>query len=177
MVTIWFESHATTLDNEQKLASGWYDVDLSERGHKEAQELAKRCASRNIQVVFSSDLQRAVKTVQPFVAQANVPFYTDERLRECNYGDLTRHSKTEIDNLRFTRVSDSYPNGESYTDCLKRVVEFLCELKANFDGKTVLIVGHRATQYGLENRINRKPLPEVARQKWTWQPGWKYELK
>ena len=43
--------------------------------------------------------------------------------------------------------------------------------------KKVMIIGHRATQYGLENLILGKPLEEVIPALWSWQPGWKYILK
>lgn len=33
MVTIIFEMHSTSLDNEKHLASGWNDVELSELGN------------------------------------------------------------------------------------------------------------------------------------------------
>lgn len=33
--------HGTTTDNEQKISSGWYDVELSETGVQQAKDLAK----------------------------------------------------------------------------------------------------------------------------------------
>ncbi|NCO25008.1 hypothetical protein GW901_00575 [Candidatus Parcubacteria bacterium] len=38
MVTIIFEAHGTTLDNEAHLASGHYDIVLSPLGEKQAKE-------------------------------------------------------------------------------------------------------------------------------------------
>ena len=31
-MTLWFETHATSVDNEARLASGWYDAALSALG-------------------------------------------------------------------------------------------------------------------------------------------------
>lgn len=39
MVTIIFESHSTTLDNEAHLSSGQFDVGLSELGIKQSKEV------------------------------------------------------------------------------------------------------------------------------------------
>jgi hypothetical protein len=50
-------------------------------------------------------------------------------------------------------------------------------LKANFDGKTILIIGHRATHYGVEYFAQGKKLEEVIQEHWQWQPGWKYTLE
>jgi len=47
MVTIIFESHGTTTDNEKNLASGWADVELSELGIKQSQEMGERYAQEN----------------------------------------------------------------------------------------------------------------------------------
>ena len=53
---------------------------------------------------------------------------------------------------------------------------FIDELKQNYDGKTVLVVGHRATQYALDHFILGKPMDEIVSAKFKWQPGWEYEL-
>lgn len=176
MITIWFEPHATSLDNEAKRASGWNDVDLSEDGLKQAVAMVNRNRERGIKAIFTSDLQRAVKTAIPTADKLQLPIYPDYRLRECDYGDLTQHSKEEVDSEKPQRISTSFPNGESYEECMQRMHAFLDYLKTNFDGKTVLIIGHRATHYGLDNYILKMPLDQCVTQHWTWQPGWKYEL-
>jgi len=40
-----------------------------------------------------------------------------------------------------------------------------------------MIIGHRATQYGLEHWIKGVPIKDVVTASWKWQPGWKYELE
>ena len=40
-----------------------------------------------------------------------------------------------------------------------------------------MVIGHRATQYGLEHWINGIPLEKVISAPWQWQPGWEYQLK
>ncbi|MEK7142787.1 MAG: phosphoglycerate mutase family protein [Patescibacteria group bacterium] len=42
MIEILFEPHGTTIDNEQKRASGHFDVELSDLGKKQAKELGER---------------------------------------------------------------------------------------------------------------------------------------
>lgn len=176
MITIWFEPHSITTDNEANLASGWNDVDLSDEGLKRLiEQWPPRYEERKIDVIFSSDLQRAYKCGALIANQQKIPMYIDERLRECNYGSLTHHPKSQIDALKKESISVAFPEGESYEDCMKRMKNFLEYLKANFDGKTVMIVGHRATQYGLEHHINGKPLVTCVTEPWTYQPGWRYE--
>jgi len=177
MIKIIFEAHSTTLDNEAKLSSGWNDVDLSELGMRQSQELKDRYESIDIDVIFSSDLQRAVKTAVPLAADKHIPIYPDVRLRECNYGDLTQAPKHEVDTQKADRIDQPFPGGESYQQCADRIKDFLEWLKASFDGKTVVIIGHRATQYGLEHHLKGKDLKTCVTEPWAYQQGWEYELK
>ncbi|PIR96685.1 MAG: hypothetical protein COT91_05485 [Candidatus Doudnabacteria bacterium CG10_big_fil_rev_8_21_14_0_10_41_10] len=53
---------------------------------------------------------------------------------------------------------------------------FLLDLLKKYDGKTVLIIGHRATQYALEYFINKTLLRQAVTTPWAWRPGWEYRL-
>ena len=176
MVTIIFESHSTSTDNETKQASGWSDVDLSETGKKQAIELIGRSEDRKLDAIFTSDMQRAYKTAVPAAQNLHLPIYVDRRLRECDYGDLTQHDKHIVENLKPEKVKDPFPGGESYTQCMYRMKSFLGWLQENFDNKTVMIIGHRATQYGLEHHIEGKSILQCVTDPWSWQPGWTYKL-
>lgn len=55
--------------------------------------------------------------------------------------------------------------------------DFLNDLIKKYDGKKILIIGHRATQYGLEHWIKEIPLKKVIPAPWKWQPGWIYKLE
>ena len=64
MVTkITYFVHGTTIDNEQELATGWLSGELSEVGIKQANELGKLVSNKHFDVVFCSDLQRAIDSV------------------------------------------------------------------------------------------------------------------
>ena len=179
MITLWFEPHGTTPDNEAKLASGWNDVDLSERGLREAQELVARAKERGVSAIFCSDLQRAVKTAVPTANALHIPVYPDARLRECDYGEMTGQPSSRIEAERSLRMDTPFPGGESYRQCMERMRSFYDELKQNFEGKTVLIIGHRATHYGVEVFCADQTLEQCIADgaHWKWQPGWLYEVK
>lgn len=176
MVTIIFEAHSTTIDNEAHRASGWVDVDLSELGRKQCIELKDRYKDAQIDAIFTSDLQRAVKSGVPLATELKIGLYPDERLRECNYGELDGGDKSVVDEQKKDRINKPFPSGESYEGCMKRMGGFLDYLRANFDGKTVMVIGHRATQYGLEHHINGKDILTCVTEPWAWQPGWTYQL-
>ena len=100
----------------------------------------------------------------------------DWRLRECNYGDMNGYNKNQIEEMKFVSILKPYPNGESYSDCLKRMEQFLTDLKQKYDGQSILIIGHRATQYGLECICLGKTLEDVVMAPWLWQEEWNYKL-
>ncbi len=176
VVKITFEAHSTTYDNETKKSSGWYDVELSPLGLEQSKELGVRRRSMGYDAVFCSDLQRSYKSAQIAFEGLNVPIIKDKRLRECDYGDLTQAPSVEVEGQKLSRISTPFPNGESYQDTTQRMAYFINDLKQNYDGKKVLIIGHRATQYGLDNIISKIPLETLVAAKFKWQPGWEYEL-
>lgn len=176
MVIIIFESHSTTLDNESHLASGHNDVELSSLGEQQAKELGERYKDQEFDVIFCSDLQRSYSTAE--IAFGNrFPIIKDKRLRECDYGDLTRHPSEEVEPQKVDHITEPFPNGESYEQTSKRIKDFLEDLRKNYDKKRVMIIGHRATQYGLEHWINGIDLKILVTAPFKWQPGWVYLLK
>ena len=176
MVEIVFESHSTSLDNEKHLSSGWNDIELSPLGIEQAKDLGERRKDEKFDAIFCSDLQRSYKTAE--IAFGNkFPIIRDKRLKECDYGDLTQHPSEQVDPEKPKRIIIPFPNGESYEQASQRMKDFLFFLAKNYQGKKVMIIGHRATQYGLEHWIKGIPLGEVIPAPWKWQPGWIYRLE
>jgi len=179
MITLIFEAHGTTIDNENHLSSGWYDDELSELGKKQSEEMGERYKNDQLDAIFCSDLKRAVQSAEIAFKDRNIPIIPDERLRECNYGELNHHPETEVNPQKIHHIVTPFPNGESYEDTLTRVKSFLEYLLSKYDGKRVMVIDHRATQYGLEYWINGISLHDsiTNHEKWKWQPGWTYTLK
>lgn len=189
MTTIIFEAHGTTFDNEQGLASGHNDVNLSPLGEEQARELGQRYAhssssldpglrrdDKYLDAVFCSDLSRAYHTAEIAFKGRSVPIIQDARLRECDYGEWTQRPSKGVEAERINRITVPFPGGESYAQTSMRMLKFLNETSQKYDGKTIMIIGHRATQYGLERWINAVPLKESVTVPWSWQPGWTYHL-
>jgi 2,3-bisphosphoglycerate-dependent phosphoglycerate mutase len=175
-LVVVFETHATSLDNEIGLASGWFDVALSATGEQQARLLGVRRRDDNLATVFCSDLIRAFRTAEIAFGDRALPIVRDARLRECDYGMFTRRSVLEIETQRAAHVSVPFPNGESYEQVVERVSEWLTEATIRFSGRTVLVIGHRATHYALEHLVRHVPLDDAVSTTWRWQPGWTYRV-
>jgi alpha-ribazole phosphatase/probable phosphoglycerate mutase len=173
VVTIIFEAHATSVDNEAQLASGWADVPLSPVGEEQARDLGARYVGHAFDAIYCSDLQRSYRTAELAFRDA-YPIVHDARLRECNYGDLNRAPASEVTLRKLAAVTTPFPNGESYEDAARRIRDFLDDLT---DENSIMIIGHRATQYGLEHALRGVALEDAIRAPWQWQPGWTYELR
>lgn len=172
-----FETHATSLDNEAGLASGWFDVALSSTGEAQARALGARRRDDLLAVVFCSDLSRSFRTAEIAFGDRSMTIIRDARLRECDYGDLTRQPTSAIEARRLRHLVEPFPNGESYQQVVERVGGWLAESTRYFDAGTVLVIGHRATHYALEHLLNGVTLHDAVTSPWTWRPGWTYHFR
>ena len=172
MTTVVYETHSTSEHNEAGIATGWLGGALSTAGRAQAIELGERRRDDGIELVVASDLWRAVETAAIAFEGSGIPLRVDWRLRECDYGRLTAMPRTVLDEQRVRRVDEPWPGGESWRQAVARVSSFLDEVR----GKRVLLIGHVATRWALDHRVNGRPLEELAAEEFDWQPGWEYEL-
>ncbi len=172
---IYFATHATSLDNELEISSGWHDVGLSDLGKKQAAELKQHFWNIKIEQIFCSDLKRAYETAQIAFGDTH-KIIRDQRLRELNYGDYNGKPTAIVGPLQKQHFETPFPNGESYEQAEQRMHQFLQEIKEKYPEQTILIIGHRATHYGLDTFTGRRTLEEGVNEKFIWQPYWKYEL-
>lgn len=174
---IMYFVHGTTYDNATKKCSGWKQVDLNELGREQAANLGKINSNITFDIVFTSDLIRAIDSAN--IAFPNALKIQDKRLRECNYGVLDGKDKNLI--IYEDHIDIPFPNGESLKDVEKRIREFIYDVKENYSGKTIGIVAHRATQLALEVITKNITWKETIKNDWRktgdWQPGWRYNIK
>jgi broad specificity phosphatase PhoE len=176
-VSIVYETHAITTDNESGVATGWLPGELSDSGLKSAREMGERRRDDAIDVIYVSDLKRALDTVDVAFEGSRIPVRVDERLRECNYGRLNGHPREELDRERATHVEVPWPEGESYLDVIDRTRTLLDDINAEWDGRRVLLVGHSANRWALEYLLEGRDLPDLVVADFDWQPGWEYVLE
>jgi 2,3-bisphosphoglycerate-dependent phosphoglycerate mutase len=175
-IELVFETHSTTVDNEQGRATGWLPGELSGQGRMQARDLGNRRRNDNIATVFSSDLARAVETVSIAFSGSAIPVLYDWRLRECDYGQQNGMPAAEMHRRRHEHLDDPYPGGESWRQAVTRVGRFLGDLPLRWEGRRVLVVGHVATRWGLDHFIGGEPLEDLIAADFTWREGWDYVL-
>ena len=176
MLEIIFETHSISLDNERGIATGWNDGALSEAGKRAAQELGLRHRAQPPSAVFTSDLGRAVETAEIAFGATDIPIVRDPRLRECNYGELNGTPVERIEAERAAHISTPFPGGQSYRQVVEAMEDFLSEIVERWRGTRVVLIGHSATRWALDNLVNGVPLEESVTAPFDWQPGWRYVL-
>ncbi len=178
-VNITYFVHGTTTDNEKDISSGWYDVELSDLGVRQSTELRDKIKDKKFDVVFCSDLKRATNSTR-LAFEGLAPIIPDQRLRECNYGEYNAKPSEVVEPMCEKLLDERFPGGESYEDVKARISDFLDFLKANYDGKSVAIVAHKAPQLALDVLLKGKTWEQAFAEDWrktrSWQPGWDYIL-
>jgi 2,3-bisphosphoglycerate-dependent phosphoglycerate mutase len=100
MVDLILLRHGQSQWNEKNLFTGWYDVDLSALGEREAAAAGVLLAESglDLRVLHTSVLTRAIRTAEIALHAAGrswLPVRRDWRLNERHYGDLTGKDKLE----------------------------------------------------------------------------------
>jgi len=179
MLTLFYSPHMTSVDNEAGRASGHADAPLSPSGRQQARELGQQYATQSLDAVFCSDLQRASATARIAFAGRALPIVSDARLREYNYGDLTRYPVVQVEEEFALHITEPFPHGESLLMVAQRVGAFLHDILQAYAEKTVVVIGHRATRYALEYWCNDTSLEDIVRTPWEWRevPIWRYDVQ
>ena len=176
-VSIVYFVHGTTTDNEEHKAAGWNPGVLSKKGIQQTFSLKEQIKMEEIDLVISSDLQRAIDSANNIFGGIKEILH-DERIRECNYGDLNGKDSSLI---RYEEhIEKAFPNGESLKDVEARIRDFNKYLLEKYDGKTIALVSHKAPQLALDVITKNVSWKEAIEKDWrktkAWKPGWKYEI-
>lgn len=130
---------------------GQADAPLSELGLRQAEALALRLADEPIDYIFASSLQRAAKTGEAIARfHRDTPFEYTNALLEINHGDWEGLMAEEVMERygpgllewREHPTRSQMPNGESFSNILKRVLDFKEHLIKTYPDKNVLVSTH-----------------------------------
>lgn len=146
--------HADTPLNSGDRIRGWWDIPLDQKGLRESSEVGQDLADHEqregpIQILFSSDLTRALQTAHKIVQQLQhkPPIRQESGLRPWNVGQYTGQPiakvKGELVDL-VKQKTDPAPGGESYAQFLQRFVQtFTAIAQYTRDSQaTVCVVTH-----------------------------------
>ena len=140
---LYVARHGQTEYNAQNRICGVTDLPLTEKGLKQAEELAQKLKDKQIDVIIASPLIRAQQTAAAVSAVIGMPIVTDSRITEQNFGIYEGKDRGDAGFYANKRqFAVKYPQGESMFQLAGRVYPFIAEIKEKYADKTVLLVCH-----------------------------------
>ncbi len=154
--------HGETEWNLKRIIQGHADSPLTDSGRAQAMAIATRLQGLEFNTLYSSDLGRAVSTAQYISDKCGHPIFTDERLRELNYGvfeglneaEAARRFPKEFKFLKNRDPEYIIPGGESYNQFSARAISCLEELMDKHKGEQIMVITHG----GILSRLFRHAL-------------------
>lgn len=152
---IYLFRHGETEWNKERKLQGQSDVPLNEFGRELAVKTARALEGLPFDRAFSSPLSRAAETARIIVGERKIPFTTDRRLMEMNFGEYEGDAfdPPKADPAHplhnFLCRPECYvpsPGAESFEEVMERAGEFLREQILPLEGRyeNILIVAHGA---------------------------------
>lgn len=150
MTRLLMVRHGISEYNSTHRFAGYSDVEMSAAGYEQAERLRARLADEKIDVVYSSDLRRALVTAEIVSSGRNIDIVTCPELREVNYGDIEGLTFPELgrlypelaESIKNFNLQLSFPGGESFTGFIERTSRFIDRLEKHLPEQTVLTVAH-----------------------------------
>ena len=142
--------HGQSAGNAEGRFGGHGPTPLSELGVQQAERTAKALAKEGIDVIYSSDLTRAVQTAEPLAALLDIPINTSEAFRERNVGVLQgltfdeskRDHPKDYYALINRNINHVITDGESYRQLLKRITIELRIILRTHQRERIAIFSH-----------------------------------
>lgn len=133
MTWLYLTRHGQTEWNVENRFQGWSDSPLTEKGIRQAKDLAKRLRGISFDAIYSSPAGRALQTAEILRDGRDIEIREHPDLREMGLGDWEGMRSEEIearfpaDFARFWKAPHRFRSkrGEAYTDVQKRAISVM----------------------------------------------------
>ena len=148
---------------------GQTDIALSGEGIRQADLLAQNFPVDTLDIIYTSDLQRAFMTAERLAEKFSAPLYADKALRELNFGawegltyqEIAERWPQEVKNLFGAPEKLQIPEGETFLMLQRRAMDKIHEIRAENEGKNVAVVAHGAISKAILTALLHIPLHYV----------------
>lgn len=144
--------HGETVANREMRYIGDRDDLLTERGRRQAEQLAEALRSLPVTTVYSSPRRRTHDTAQPIAAAHALPVMIADELRENSFGNWEGLSRDEVLSYSPEYAASLHaweanptlgpPGGESIASMTTRVDTFAAMACDRHPGQTIILVSH-----------------------------------
>lgn len=175
MTVLCLVRHGESAGNAENKYSGEYDHQLTNLGVNQAEKCGIKLQSYEFDLMYSSQLSRAIATAQ-LIINSNIKGCSDWRrlkiLNERRYGIAENKSKLDLLEIYNENIICSWHNslnsspaqGETIFNLYKRTLEFYeTELIDQISEKNILIVAHAGIIKCLVTIIEDKKLVDIPK--------------
>lgn len=150
---IYMVRHGATQSSSEDRFAGALDVELSEEGQIQAQQLAERLADDAIMAAYSSPMARTIQTATILAGPHDIPLIQRDGLREINHGHWEGMRRADVE-AQFPEEYAAWEEdpltfapqgGEAGVNVIARALPVIREIVLEHRGQNVLLVSHKAT--------------------------------
>ncbi len=143
--------HGETDWNIAGILQGWIDVEINDRGRRQAYELVAIFSGAGFSQVYSSSLVRALETAKIIARSLRLPPpHCHDGLKERNFGEIQGIPKAELAELNPVLLQQimkrnpaiSFEQGESMDEFADRVLSAIIDIGGRHRGQRVLVITH-----------------------------------
>jgi alpha-ribazole phosphatase len=163
--------HGETFWNQESRFQGSADVKLNPAGIEQAKKLSDRFRDAELDMIYASDLQRALITAQTVAQYHELEVNELADLREADFGEwegmtfdqIKEEDGDMLDAWLKDPVTVRAPGGEKFEDVQTRAFRALNEIKEEHERSKVLVVAHGGTIRALLTDLLGMPLSNFWR--------------
>ncbi|MGE5676335.1 MAG: histidine phosphatase family protein [Mycobacterium leprae] len=169
MTLFYIVRHGETEYNRSGRYQGQTDIPLSPDGRQQIRALVPRLSRLPLDVIYTSDLSRALETARIFARGRMI--IQDPRLREVNVGLVAGLSPSEIAAaypeawaaMQQDPAGARFPEGESAVEVQDRVMKALADIHRRFPDGNVAVVTHGGVVKTIAAAVLELPLERRSR--------------
>ena len=172
---IYLIRHGESQGNAIRAFLGHTDLDLSEKGHMQAQKTALYLKDIHADVIYASDLSRAYSTALHTADLKNMQIIKNKNLREIYAGEwegkLFDNLEKEYPQTYYiwrNDIGNARPDGgEAVLDLQKRIAHEITKIAKDNMGKTVFIFTHATPIRTFKAFCDKKSIDEMKAIPWA----------
>mgnify|MGYP002622523815 FL=1 len=162
----YFARHGQTVWNVANKICGATDIELTEKGHTQADELGEKIKAEGVKIdeIICSPLIRAQETARHISEATGIPMRVEMRLKEQNFGKYEGTPRNgEEFQIAKTHFAQRYEGGESMLEFCHRIYGLLEDIKEESDEKVYLLVAHNGVARAVQSYFTDMTNEEFAK--------------
>lgn len=149
---------------------------FTDKGYTQIDSITEELLSKNIDVIYTSDLKRTLLTAEIINEKLTVPLNPVIELRGLNMGcfqglDMKDIAYSPISNECFSNHDIPFPNGESINQLNRRLTAFINKVCEETSYSNILFITHSAVISNLKAYLKDEPYECITYLELTFNNG------